>query len=310
MADPIIARIERDIGVTDLVGLLADRMAPTDLQSLLLAVRARQAERLTPPMVLRQYERQRFLGVGRNDPAAVAAFEREAFALLAQAGYLGVELSPVSPLGTVSALGTVHQNKVVTTDRNSEVVADSTNSLALEAALRRRAMLRADPRDTSRVRLCASHRLLRAQRFEPPNLPHFRLLATVTAGRDEGSHRFEATSLAAQFDALLGVMAGPQGQARVAVTDLTGGQRRQLWSDEVIAPLSQRYPDARIGFDDARVQGREYYVDACFKLYQRTPSGQELEIGDGGFTTWTRELLSNAKERLLTGCVSVDRLIT
>jgi len=74
--------------------------------------------------------------------------------------------------------------------------------------------------------------------------------------------------------------------------------------------LSQRYPDARIGFDDARVQGREYYVDACFKLYQRTPSGQELEIGDGGFTTWTRELLSNAKERLLTGCVSVDRLIT
>jgi hypothetical protein len=310
MADPIIARIEREIGVTDLVGLLADRMAPTDFQSLLLAVRARQAERLTPPMVLRQYERQRFLGIGRNDPAAVAAFEREAFALLGRAGYLGVELSPVSPLGTVSVLGTVHQNKVVTTDRNSEVVADSTNSLALEAALRRRALLRSDPRDSTSVRLGASHRLLRAQPLEPPNLPHFRLLALVTAGRDEGSHRFEATSLAAQLDALLGVVALVPGVVRVAITDLTGGQRRRLWQDEVIVPLSQRYPDVLIGFDDTRIRGREYYVDACFKLGLRSPSGDEVEIGDGGFTTWTRELLSNAKERLLTGCVSVDRLIT
>ena len=57
----------------------------------------------------------------------------------------GVELSPVSPLGTINVLSGVHQNRVVATDRNTEVVADSTNSLALEAALRRRAKLRADP---------------------------------------------------------------------------------------------------------------------------------------------------------------------
>jgi hypothetical protein len=33
------------------------------------------------------------------------------------------------------------------------------------------------------VRLCTSHRLLRAQPFEPPFAQHFRLLAVVSAGR-------------------------------------------------------------------------------------------------------------------------------
>jgi hypothetical protein len=314
--DPIIARIVRESGVDGLLDLLADRMTPADLQSLLLAVRVRQAGRLTAPMVLHQYERQRFTGIGRSDPGAVAALERDAFALLADAGYTGVELSPVSPLGTVSVLGPVHQNKVVATDRNSEVVADSTNSLALEAALRRRKLLRADPRDPSWVQLSASHRLLRAQKFEPPYLPHFRLLAVVTAGRDQGSHQFETTSLAAQLDALLSVtelaIRARQvlGPARVAVTDLTGGQWRGLWRDSIISPVLQRHPHATVEFDDTRTSGREYYVDACFKLYVSTLDGRETEIGDGGFTTWTRSMLTNAKERLLTGCLSVDRLVS
>ena len=47
--------------------------------------------------------------------------------------YEPVELSPLAPLGTSSVVGTVHQNKVVSTSRNSEVLSDPTNVLALEA---------------------------------------------------------------------------------------------------------------------------------------------------------------------------------
>jgi hypothetical protein len=49
----------------------------------------------------------------------------------------GVELSPIAPLGTCSAVGPVSQNRIVSAMRSAEVVSDSTNALAVEAADRR-----------------------------------------------------------------------------------------------------------------------------------------------------------------------------
>ncbi|MDT7781599.1 MAG: hypothetical protein QOF58_18 [Pseudonocardiales bacterium] len=46
-----------------------------------------------------------------------------------------------------------------------------------------------------------------------------------------------------------------------------------------------------------------YYKGLCYKVYLH---GEE--IGDGGFTDWTRRLLGNGKERLLISGVGVDRL--
>ena len=84
------------------------------------------------------------------------------------------------------------------------MVSDSTNVLALECALRRRAALRAAARARERVRLCASHRLVRAQTFDSPAaFAHFRVFALCTAGRDEGWHRFELDSLAEQLGVYL-----------------------------------------------------------------------------------------------------------
>jgi hypothetical protein len=113
----------------------------------------------------------------------MSAFEQLAWSLLPD-GYHPIELSPLSPLGTCSTLAAVDQNKVVATDRNVEVVSDSTNVLALEAALRRREALRETGGAESVVRLAASQRQVRAQHYGNPWLSaHFRLLAVVTAGR-------------------------------------------------------------------------------------------------------------------------------
>jgi len=72
----------------------------------------------------------------------------------------------------------VDQNWAVTTARNTEVVSDSTNALALECAVRRRALLRADPKSAEPVHLAASHRLLRARRYADPALAsHFSVFA-------------------------------------------------------------------------------------------------------------------------------------
>ena len=88
------------------------------------------------------------------------------------------------PLGTSSSLGGISQDWVVTTVRGGEIVSDPTSVLALECALRRR-------RDRTRpVRLSTTHRVLRAQVFEPPFTQHFGMLALCAADRPEAKRRF------------------------------------------------------------------------------------------------------------------------
>jgi hypothetical protein len=186
VSDDIIARIERESGVSGLVTLLAERLAPTDLQSLLLEVARRRAAATTPASILRRYEESRFV---RPTEATARDVEAAAFAALSPV-FERVVLSPVTPLGTVSSLAPVSQDWVVATMRGTEVVSDPTNVLALECALRRR-------RDReSPVHLAASHRTLRAQAFAPPFSQHFQLFALCSAGRAADETRLREEHLA------------------------------------------------------------------------------------------------------------------
>lgn len=56
-----------------------------------------------------------------------------------------------------------------------------------------------------------------------------------------------------------------------------------------------------------RERGRGYYVDAALRITARH-GGDVVELGDGGFTTWTAQLMGNAKERCLVSCLSTERL--
>jgi hypothetical protein len=298
--------------VPDLLDVLAERLGPTDLQSLLLAVYRRRTAKVTPAQLLDRHERDRFFRPSGVAPAALADFDRLAWSLL-PGSYEAIELSPVCPLGTNAAIATVDQNKVVTTIRNSEVVADSTNVLALECAVRRRSLLRDDPRSRKRVRLAASHRLLRGQAYRSPEAhPHFRLLGLCAAGRDEGAFQFEISSLVEQIGfylRLLHEVAHHRSRIRVAITELDEGRREQALHEHVLAPLKRDHPDATAALDPKRESGRGYYVGACFKLYTGTEDGTDHEIADGGFTTWTQQLLSNKKERLLISGLGTERLV-
>lgn len=176
MSDEIVERIERELGIPGLAEKLATRLAPTDLQSLLLAVARRRAAGTTPAEVLRRYSTDRFVRPAAVDPAHLDRLAQRALEEL-PAEYERIQLSPMCPLGTSSSLGGVSQDWVVTTVRGGEIVSDPTSVLALECALRRR-------RDRTRaVRLCSAHRVLRAQPFEPPFAQHFGLLALCTADR-------------------------------------------------------------------------------------------------------------------------------
>jgi hypothetical protein len=311
-----LERLGRQTGIPGLVDVLAQRLSPADLTSLLLAVYQRRTAGLAPAKVLEAFEHSRFAGVAPVAAMTMSAFDALWLALLSQLGFEGLELSPVSPLGTVASVSNVDQNKVVTTSRNSEVLADSTNVLALESATRRRALLRLDPRGQEPVRLCASHRLVRAQLFDGPGmLPHFRLMALTTAGRDEGSFGFEVRALRDHVRAHLRLLeaAAAQGLAidavAVSFTDLTEGLRKPLLEKEIVEPLAQEFPNAAFGFDDARQAGRGYYRDACFFIHATTPNKERLLLTDGGLTDWTARLLNNRKERLMISGLGTERLI-
>jgi hypothetical protein len=263
---------------------------------------------VSPPELLERFSTDRFSRPASTPPAAVAAFEQLAWSLL-PAGYEAVELSPLCPLGTNSVIATVDQHKVVSTSRNNEVVADSTAVLALACALRRRHLLADRATRSQVVSLAASQRQVRAQGFASPrSWAHFRLLGVASAGRDRGSLAFEVEALVTQISFLVIVLGHhwPGRRTRVAITDLC--DRSELWERGVAQVLSDRFPHLAVDFDQ-RQSGRGYYVAACYKVFVIDPNGDEVECGDGGCTTWTRQLLSNNKERLVIGGLGMERLL-
>ena len=309
-----IARIERDAQVAHLLEVLTERIAPTDLQSLLLEVYSRLAAATTAKRLLEQYEQNRFVVPSKADPRMLVEIDRLAWRLLPE-GYVPLELAPLCPLGTNSTVASVSQNKVVSTVRNTEVVADSTNVLALECAMRRRRLRQVAGRRREPVLLAASHRLTRAQVFNGPRLtPHFRVVSLCAAGRDEGSFQFEATQLVEQIAFYVRLIRDVAqlgchfSDIRVALTDFSEGRLTATLEDEVLQPLSERFPDARCHFDPTRSAGRGYYDRVCFKVFATERSDGELELADGGPTPWTRHLLSDQKERLVVSGLGVERL--
>lgn len=310
MIDGLIERIERDAGVPDLLQILTTRLSPTALQSLLLEVHARLAEGVTPKRLLAQYETNRFVVPSAADPRALAEIDRLAWSVLPP-GYVPIELAPLCPLGTSSAVTRLSQNRAVSTVRNTEVAADSTNILALECAIRRRGLRRIAGRHHERVLLAASQRVTRPQRFAGPLLSaHFRLLSLCAAGRDEGAFRFETAQLLEQIAFYVSLMLEIAGvhSIRVALTDMTGGSLTPAIEERIIQPLSQRFPDVRCHLDPNRQAGRGYYDGMAMKIFAVVGSLGEIELADGGPTDWTRRLLSDRKERLVISGLGVERL--
>ena len=283
--------------------MLAERLRGADLSTLLLAVTDRRAGRRTPSDVLRQYERDRFVRPGAVDARCLLAVERIALEA-AHPAFDPVLTAPVAPLGAHAVVAGVSQNRVVTTIRGSEVAADPTMSLALEAAVRRRELLAADARSPTVVRLAAVQRVLRAQRFAGPrSFAHFSVLGLVSAGRDAGSHMFEIAELSRHVATLTEIV-GRLGVAveSVAVSDV-GGRRAAL--DRLVATMHDDGHDTSV--DPERTAGRDYYADLCLKLFVRHGS-EVIEAGDGGSVRWTASLLGNAKERLVISGLGLDRL--
>src|SRR5688572_30513115 len=113
---------------------LAKGMAATELSSVLMEIIRERARARTPKQVLAQYGRDTFVRPAAIDQRTFVELDMELLA--AAETFEAIELSPVAPLGTCSSIAVTDQHRVLSALRNTEVVSDPTNVLALECAAR------------------------------------------------------------------------------------------------------------------------------------------------------------------------------
>lgn len=309
----ITERIEREIGVHDLVGKLAETLSPTDLQSLMLEVYRKASARRDPALVLADYERSRFVQPARLDPRCLAEWEGVALAEL-PGEFERINLSPVCPLGSSSTVSSVSQDWTISTSRNTEVVSDPTNVMALECALRRRKILRSNPKSMQPIHLATSHRVVRSQFFEDPKLlTHFSVIALCSAGRDWGNMRFETSAIllhSSFYISAIRAYLGSDVRLRLSVSNFDDIGNDSSLADKILEPIQASFANVESRFDPERTSGRGYYESLCFKIHAFSSAGGQIELVDGGIVPWVAKLLSNAKERLAISGVGSERVCT
>jgi hypothetical protein len=265
---------------------LAEGLPASEVWSLLLDVLAQRAARRRGSDVLGQWRRDAFTRTARVDQRALHTLDGH---LLANAAaFEAVELSPLAPLGSCAAVAPTSQNKIVSALRGTEVVADPTNVLALECAER----LRHDPAAT--VRLCTSHRCVRAQPVPKGTgfAQHFRIFCMATAGRERKDHAFVAEALTEQVRTHLSAL------ERLERHGYTFPDRTvELRATPARAALADRIAEGLSGVDVVR-SGLEhpYYGGLRFTIGIATRDAEAaIPMIDGGSFDWLARLTSNRR---------------
>jgi ribosomal protein S18 acetylase RimI-like enzyme len=306
----LFTRIEREAGVPGLIDVLS-RLPPTDLQSVLLEVQRIAAARRQPSSVLADYRTNRFVRPAKVVSMKLVGWEKLALSHL-PAGFEAIELSPTCPLGTSSAIAAINQNWAVSTIRNTEVVSDPTNVLALECAARRGLMRAADPKSANPVHLAARHRVLRPQHFTKSDMvSHFGIFCLVSAGRYSGNRQFEVNALGIHVRFYLTVLREYLGVSRrivLSLSDFGARDDRSRLEKEFLTPIREEFVNVDCTMNDQRTSGRGYYRDLCCKIHIESDAGELMEVADGGSVDWAQKLLSDSKEALVISGIGSERV--
>ena len=301
----ILDRIAAECGLPDLVAVLSENISGADLKSLLMEVSARRASRQTVSDVLDQFGSDPLTQPSLTDPFRMLEVDLLAFTL-AKEHFEPIELAPICPLGTITSLTSLNQDRIVSTTRKSEVVSDSTNVLALECARRRRKGYQ-EP-----IRLCASHRLMRpGVELKPGDLPHFRMFGLCSSVRGAKGFELEIGELRRHLNfhmALLRALKFKDGLGgRIRLTLSAFGAMSHEVLTELTSALGKDFSGVDVSPDHERVHGKGYYSGLCFHVYFEI-AGKEYFVADGGFVDWTKELLHDRRERMLISGIGTERL--
>lgn len=285
-------KVWRRIGVHAREALLRT-LNPIELRTILADVARTRASGQTAADLIKRWREDRLLEPSMLDP-------REALPVTAALWetvppeFVGVTLSQLTSLGSAIHLGGRGQNRVVTTMRGTEVLADPAHGLALEASRRRR-------NGHSRVHLATHARCTHAWDHSDDSAHELRF-SLVSSAPDGGGLSTEADLLDLHLDywrEMVGKLI-PRGRIELTIWDSTLAglveQRGTIDGTIVVeGPAADRTP------------WRNPYTTAAFRF---VVDGEErAELGDGGFVTWTQALTRNRKDRCLVSGISVDGVV-
>ncbi len=278
----------------DTFRILSQQLNTSELTTFLTHIFTARAADVSPASLRQAMSTDRFVQPSSVSPRTFNKFDAIAFDLLPR-DFEPIELSPLAPLGVVSAITSVDHSLVVNTVRSQDVVSDCTNVLALHAASQRHE-LRANLR--TEINFCASQRLVRTQfPKQEGHTAHFKILTLVSAGRDTGGFEFELRKLVEHI-----------GYYLVLIRSFESAKHIQI--DIVMKEYSTTGVDWRTIADTLEKQNvtfthqptlREnwnYYSPVQFQINIRTANGT-VNLADGGIVDWTQKLLSDKKERLV-----------
>lgn len=301
----IIENVLEKAGNENLINELTTRLSQSEITTFLLALSKEITNKNTPNDVLSKYESNRFVKPSKLNPVKVKQIEILMLEMAEASGFSPVLLSPASPLGSCSVIAKVDQNNVISATRGLEFIADSTSMLAIYLAngIKNRTI----DNTKNSVHLSATCRVIRGQMFKSNTfVPHFGLFTIVSSGKDTGSYGFEKDAIAKHIGFYISYFGDRLGhELKVSLNIRNGYTDKMGFVDRIHYHLRETYP--YIDFIVNREENdNTYYQGLNFKI-----SVNDIEIVDGGFVDWTRKLLGNKKERLLTSGAGVDlQLIT
>lgn len=264
---------------------LATGLPSTELWSLLLWVAQQRAAGRSVSALLQQRQQDRFVAPCAVDQRTLHGIDTELLA--AATAFEAIELSPLAPLGSCSAIALTSQNRIVSTARGTEVVSDPTNVLAFECAQR----LRRNPDQV--VRLATSHRCTRAQPFpdRPGFAAHFRMFCLASAGHEVADQVFTVNAMSEQIHTHLTALdrlerTGYRFPDR-SVTLLATEQRQPL-AHRIASTLA----DVKVIHEPLT---HTYYDGLRFMINAGATAGERIPLIDGGAFDWVAKLASNRK---------------
>jgi len=302
----IAESIIKKIGQPAIIEKLTKELSLSELNSFLLEVFRKVTLQINPPELQKNYEHNRFVSFSQYDPIAFREFEIILLKLAKERGFIPMELSPVSPLGSCSVIATADQNKIISAGRGTEVVADATNVLAMECSkIRKKTNFNND-----KLQFCTIHKHIRAQHFgnKPGHTAHFKIFCAVTAGKDSGSFEFEKNSLFSHLDFYKKYLKEQLhiNNMILRLKALNSNEDNRLFAT-VSDFIESNIKDFTYQKISAEQSAQQYYKRLQFKIYISV-NNREFEIGDGGFVDWTQKLTGNKKERLLISGIGIEYL--
>ena len=302
MAENIGKKIEQRTGYNELIHVLSERLTGSELNSLLLEVFSRRMAKLTPPAILKQYETNRFVHPAETNYIHLLEKSVQVLKVFSKHGFLPRHLSPLSQAGSCSVMATVDQDKIVTALRNTEVLSDATNALALYISHLKKNKDTVLSRPEEHIKFCSVQRHVRSQPTSAKGFsPHFTIGCLVSSGIDTGNYSFEKKSIGDHFIALQEVLGSVFNVEKIyfKIQKRNGYKMGDQLVTAILDYLRSSFRTMEVRLDEQNSENN-YYKGIQFKTVIAI-NGNETEIADGGFVEWTQQLLNNKKERF---CIS------